>query len=120
MLRHKGVEFDDYLTYCQADLLGIMRAESSFNCGAKNESRIEHSYGCYQINLDAHRHISREQAHDIFYSSAWTISHLVGKGWLPRTVNGQANRYALQCHNGCGVANGYWQAVLGYSNSFLN
>ena len=122
VLRAKNVPFEDYMTYCQGDLLGIMKIESGFNCNAENTAtKREKSYGCFQIRLDmpSRRHITVKEAKDLFFSSAWTISRLVGNDWMPRTINGKINRYSVQCHNGCNANNGYWQNAVAWSNQFI-
>lgn len=100
------MKFDDYMTYCQADLLGLIWNETvpKFDCNSENiDTPREKSYGCYQIRLDmpSRKYIKVSDAKDLFWSSAWTISRLVTNGWVPRTVDGRAGRWALKCHNGC-------------------
>lgn len=97
----------------------MARKESGFNCESANE-KGEHSYGCFQINRDYHKHIKIKEAKDIYFASAWTISNLVGHGWLPRTMNGNSNRRAIQRHNGSNdIAWQYALKVVEYSNLFI-
>jgi hypothetical protein len=115
---NKSVPYDDYITYCVADLLAIMWIESRYDCSAVGDGG--NSLGCFQIYSVAHPHIKDDERLDLRWSAAWTLNRLIAYGWVPRTMNGQANRAAIQCHNGCGVENGYYQSVVEKSNSFLN
>ena len=114
------------MTYCQADLLGIIKVESGFNCNAENiGTPIEKSYGCYQIRLDMpnRKHITIENAKDMFWSSAWTINRLVAYGWLPRTIDGKANRYAIKAHNSVSktyMTDKYTVNAVYWSEKFIN
>jgi hypothetical protein len=113
----RGVPYDDYMTYCQADLLAIAWSESRFNCSAIGDNG--HSLGCFQIYKVVHSHLTDNDRYDFRFSASWTINRLVAYGWTPRTINGQANRHAIQCHNGCNVNNGYWQNAVKKSNEFI-
>jgi len=107
-----GIDRASFVETCVPDLLGIMWAESRFRPNAENVSRIEKSYGYFQINLDVHRSISREQANDLRWSAAWTVNRLVSYGY-PRY-----RTHAVQCHNGCGAGNGYADSVKAASGRF--
>lgn len=96
-----NVEYGDYMTFCQADMLAVAYNESRFDCSAVNHNG-EDSHGCHQIHLGVHRHVTEEQAHNYRWSAAWTFNRLVLNGWRPRTINGQANRYSIMRHNGAG------------------
>ena len=100
---------------CRYDLLGISMKESTFNCNAENtKTSREKSYGCYQIRLDmpSRKHIEIAEAKDYRWASAWTIDRIVNNGYPKyRTA-------AIQCHNGCGVNNGYAAKVKYWSDSF--
>lgn len=101
-MRAKKVPFGDYMTYCQADLLAIVYNESRFNCGAVGDNG--HSLGCFQVYAKAHPHITDEERLDFRWAAAWTVNRLIAYGWLPRTINGKSNRYAISKHNGTGDA----------------
>jgi hypothetical protein len=114
-----GVPYGDYLTFCRGDLLGIIWAESRFDCSVRGDGDL--SRGCLQIYAVAHPSITDAQAFDLRWSAAWTLHRMtVGYGWMPRTTNGKANRYAISKHNGSGLAaQAYAAKVVEKSNSFI-
>lgn len=88
---------------CARVLLGIMWKESknvSHAIGDHGEAR-----GYFQIHYKLHK-VSLDCAYDLTCSADWTLSHLERKGY-PKYV-----AYAVQCHNGCDVDNGYAAAAL--------
>jgi hypothetical protein len=60
--------------------------------------------GYFQIHYRLHG-IAAECATDVRCSANWTIDYLESNGY-PKYAD-----YAVQCHNGCGVANGYAASV---------
>jgi len=62
-------------------LIKLAKCESSLNPKAKNVSRRERSYGVFQINLKAHRHITYEQATDVEWATRWSIGRIRKSGF---------------------------------------
>lgn len=57
---------------------GIAGKESKFHCEAIGDHGTSH--GCWQIHLPAHKEISKEQAHDIIWSTQWSLQEIKEKG----------------------------------------
>ncbi|MDD5251320.1 MAG: hypothetical protein PHT12_01630 [Patescibacteria group bacterium] len=87
---------------CAKALLGMARRESVFDCTAVGDHGL--AQGCFQIHIKTHR-VSLSCAQDWRCSANWTISYMESNGY-PKYP-----RYAIQCHNGCGIANGYAASV---------
>ena len=76
------------------DLWILAKYESTFRTDVIN-SRGEFSVGLFQINLNAHRNITIEQAKCPVFSTQWTIDKLIRNGYL------EGNRtYSLARHQG--------------------
>lgn len=69
----------------------IVACESGFD--PHIASRVDtNSHGLVQINLDVHKDISLEQAHDPDFAMWFLVSHLSkGKGWMWKNCYEQAN-----------------------------
>ena len=91
-------EANGYGQDCAKTLLGMLWTESS------NQSTVigDHGQarGYFQIHYKLHN-ISIDCAEDLVCSANWTINYLEAHSY-PKYVN-----YAVQCHNSCGVNNGY-------------
>lgn len=57
---------------------GIVREESNYNCDADGDHGTSH--GCWQIHLPAHQDISKEQAHNIIWSTQWSLREIKENG----------------------------------------
>ncbi|MEY4744607.1 MAG: hypothetical protein RL272_552 [Candidatus Parcubacteria bacterium] len=88
---------------CAKTLLGIMWKESRNDAGAIGDGGRARGY--FQIHYRLHR-ISLSCAEDLRCSAAWTLKYMESNGY-PKYPN-----YAIQCHNGCGIKNGYAASVL--------
>jgi hypothetical protein len=118
-LQAQGVPYGDYLRECQGNLVGMHGKEAS-NSHICEDIVGDGGYalGCFQINSYYHK-TPDECREDFRCSAAWTLNNLVGHGWLPSSMNAGANHYAIQCHNGCGFNNGYWQRVIEKSKKYI-
>ena len=56
----------------------VANAESRFNCGANGDGNKSH--GCWQIYLPAHPEITKTQAHDIIWSTQWSLNEMKKNG----------------------------------------
>jgi len=83
---------------CARNLYGMMWKESLFIPTAVGDNG--RALGFFQIHYRMHG-VEPACATDVRCSANWTIDYLESNGY-PRYRN-----YAIQCHNGCGVANGY-------------
>lgn len=105
----KVCEENGYGESCAKTLLGMLWTESS------NRSTVIGDHGAargyYQIHYKLHN-ISADCAEDLVCSSNWTIAYLERNSY-PKYVN-----WAIQCHNSCGVNNGYLGKVIRYGNYF--
>lgn len=57
---------------------GIVGRESKFHCEAIGDYGTSH--GCWQIHLPAHQEINKEQAHDIIWSTQWSLREIKENG----------------------------------------
>ena len=62
-------------------LIKLAKCESGLNPKAKLVNRRERSYGVFQINLKAHRHITYEQATDVEWATRWSIKQIRIRGF---------------------------------------
>ncbi len=88
---------------CAKTLLGIMWKESRNDPDAIGDGGRARGY--FQIHYRLHK-ISLDCAKDLKCSAAWTLRYMESNGY-PKYPT-----YAIQCHNGCGVKNGYAASVL--------
>jgi hypothetical protein len=58
--------------------IGVAERESKFNCNAVGDHGTSH--GCFQIHLPAHTDITKEQAHNIIWSTQWSIEEMKKNG----------------------------------------
>ncbi len=92
-----------YSEGCAKALLGMMWKESSNISNAVGDHGL--ALGYFQIHYRLHN-VSRACATDLACSAEWTIKYMERNGY-PKYV-----AYAVQCHNGCGINNGYAVAAL--------
>ena len=90
--------------WCRNDLLAIAFVESRFNCKVIGKFKEK---GCFQI-MPYHNW----KAGDFENDAKWTLDRLIRYGYPKFRTR------ALQCHNGCGVKNGYAQKIKRYSDYF--
>ena len=83
---------------CAKTLLGMLWNESSNSSTVIGDNGKARGY--FQIHYKLHK-ISIACAEDLVCSANWTINYLERNSY-PKYVN-----YAVQCHNSCGVKNGY-------------
>lgn len=91
-------ELRGYSESCAKTLLGMLWNESSNRSTVIGDSGKARGY--FQIHYKLHK-ISVACAEDLVCSANWSLTYLESNGY-PRYVN-----YAVQCHNSCGVNNGY-------------
>lgn len=88
---------------CAKHLLGMLWKESlNVSTAVGDQGRAR---GYFQIWTKLHN-VSVECAEDLECSANWTISYMESNGY-PKYVH-----HAVQCHNGCGIANGYAASAL--------
>ncbi len=92
-----------YSDECAKILLGMSWKESRHVATAIGDNG--RAQGWFQIHYRLHG-ISLHCAQDLGCSANWTISYMENNGY-PKYV-----KYAVQCHNGCGIKNGYASSVL--------
>ncbi|MEK9152009.1 MAG: hypothetical protein AAB692_01450 [Patescibacteria group bacterium] len=88
---------------CAQTLLGMLWKESrnvNRAIGDRGNAR-----GYFQIWTKLHK-VSVECAEDLRCSAEWTLRRMEQYGY-PKYV-----KYAVQCHNGCGIANGYAASAI--------
>lgn len=88
---------------CAKTLLGMMWKESQ-NVGTAVGDRGL-ALGYFQIHYRMHK-VTTACAKDLRCSAAWTLTYMERNGY-PKYPN-----YAIQCHNGCNIRNGYAASVL--------
>ena len=96
---------------CAKTLLGMLWKESrnvSTAIGDNGKAR-----GYFQIHYKLHK-ISIECAEDLACSANWTISYLEQNGYPKYPY------YAVQCHNGCNIPNGYADAAFYHGRRLWN
>jgi hypothetical protein len=101
---------------CARQLLGMAWKESNFIADAKGDydrRGFPHARGWFQIHYRLHK-ISVECAEDLTCSANWTIDYLESNSYP------KYQRYAIQCHNGCNIENGYAASVLRHGNRLWN
>ncbi|MFH1047359.1 MAG: hypothetical protein V1738_03580 [Patescibacteria group bacterium] len=96
---------------CARTLLGMLWKESLNDAQAIGDGGQARGY--FQIWYRLH-HISIDCAENLTCSANWTIDYLESNGY-PRHKT-----YAVQCHNGCNIANGYWQSALRWGDRKWN
>lgn len=89
---------------CAKVLLGMLWKESQNVATAVGDRGL--SFGYFQINRYYHPEVSVACAEDLKCSADWTLDYLEGNSY-PKYVN-----YAVQCHNGCNINNGYAASAL--------
>ena len=89
---------------CAKHLLGILMQESMGNATAVGDHGL--ARGWFQINHYYNPDVPVKCAEDLKCSANWTLKHLVRNGY-PKTV-----RWAIWCHNGCGISKTYVNSVL--------
>lgn len=105
----KVCEENGYGEACAKTLLGILWTESSNRSNVIGDHGAARGY--FQIHYKLHN-ITAACAEDLVCSSNWTLNYLERNSY-PKYVN-----WAIQCHNSCGVANGYLGKVIRYGNYF--
>ncbi len=88
---------------CAKALLGMMWKESRNLATAVGDHGA--ALGYFQIHYRLHK-VTRACATDLACSAEWTIKYMERNGY-PKYV-----KYAVQCHNGCGINNGYALSAL--------
>lgn len=88
---------------CAKTLLGMAWKETNFVGNAVGDGG--RAFGYFQIHYRLHG-ITKECARDLRCAADWTISYLEQNGYP------EYKKVAIQCHNGCGVANGYAASVI--------
>lgn len=83
---------------CAKNLLGMLWKESNNIATAVGDQGRARGY--FQIWIHLHK-ISLNCAEDLQCSANWTIDYLESNSY-PKYA-----RYAIQCHNGCNIDNGY-------------
>lgn len=88
---------------CAKHLLGMLWKESNNVATAVGDRGKARGY--FQIHYKLHK-ISIACAEDLKCSADWTIDYLE-RNQYPKYV-----KYAIQCHNGCNIDNGYAASAL--------
>lgn len=88
---------------CAKMLLGMSWKESRHTATAVGDGG--RARGWFQIHYRLHK-ITPACAEDLRCSANWTLNYLERNGY-PKYV-----RYAVQCHNACGIKNGYASSAL--------
>lgn len=83
--------------HCQTDLLAIAKIETHFNCKAVGKLG---ETGCFQI-MPFHK----VNGTDFRIAAEWTLRYLIKNGYP------KYRTWAIQCHNGCGIKNNYFNKV---------
>lgn len=89
---------------CAKHLMGILMQESVGKANAVGDRGL--ARGWFQINRYYNPDVTAQCAEDLKCSATWTLDHLVKKGY-PQYV-----RWAIWCHNGCGISKTYVNSVL--------
>ena len=97
--------------WCVKDLKAMVFTETRFKCNDVGDNGK--SYGCYQIHLGYHPHITKEQARDISWSTAWTLNRLVQNGYP------EYRSRAIMMHNGTPNTD-KTRAYLSTINNYIN
>jgi len=88
---------------CAKTLLGMLWTESSNRSTVIGDNGAARGY--FQIHYKLHK-ISTDCAEDLVCSANWTLDYLESHSY-PKYVT-----WAVQCHNSCGVNNGYAAKVV--------
>lgn len=96
---------------CAQHLLGMLWKESNNIATAVGDRGKARGY--FQIWVKLHK-ISVDCAEDLECSANWTIDYLERNGY-PRYV-----AYAIQCHNGCNIDNGYAASAMRHGKRLWN
>lgn len=96
---------------CAKHLLGMLWKESNNIATAIGDNGRARGY--FQIWTKLHK-ITVDCAEDLRCSANWTIDYLE-RNHYPKYVS-----YAVQCHNGCNIANGYAASALRHGNRLWN
>lgn len=96
---------------CAKDLLGMLWKESNNVATAVGDQGRARGY--YQIWIHLHN-ISLKCAEDLKCSSNWTLDYLESNSY-PKYVH-----YAVQCHNGCNIDNGYATSARNHGRRLWN
>lgn len=89
---------------CAKHLLGILMQESVGKADAVGDHGL--ARGWFQINRFYNPDVSVACAEDLNCSANWTLLHMMKKGYP------QAAKWAIWCHNGCGINKSYVSNVL--------
>jgi hypothetical protein len=89
---------------CAKHLMGILMQESVGKANAVGDHGM--ARGWFQINRYYNPDVSVACAEELTCSATWTLNHMVKKGY-PQTV-----KWAIWCHNGCGISKTYVNNVL--------
>lgn len=100
-----------YSQECAQHLLGMLWKESNNIATAVGDRGKARGY--FQIWVKLHK-ISVECAEDLECSANWTLTYLERNGY-PRYSS-----YAIQCHNGCNIDNGYAASAIRHGKRLWN
>lgn len=96
---------------CAKHLLGMLWKESNNIATAVGDRGKARGY--FQIHYKMHK-VSLACAEDLECSANWTVSYLERNSY-PKYV-----AYAVQCHNGCNIDNGYAASALRHGKRLWN
>lgn len=96
---------------CAKHLLGMLWKESNNIATAIGDGGRARGY--FQIHYRLHK-VAVDCAEDLECSADWTISYLERNAY-PKYVH-----HAIQCHNGCGIDNGYAASALRHGRRLWN
>lgn len=88
---------------CAKTLLGMMWKESQNVATAVGDRGL--ALGYFQIHYRMHR-VTKSCATDLRCSANWSLSYMERNGYPKYAL------HAVQCHNGCGVKNGYAASAI--------
>jgi hypothetical protein len=88
---------------CARTLLGMMWKESQNVATAVGDHGL--ALGYFQIHYKLH-HVTKACATDLHCSANWTLTYMEQNGYPKRVT------HAVQCHNSCGLNNGYAAAAV--------
>ncbi len=100
-----------YSQECAQHLLGMLWKESNNIATAVGDRGKARGY--FQIWVKLHK-ISVECAEDLECSANWTLTY------LERNSYQRYPTYAIQCHNGCNIDNGYAASVIRHGKRLWN
>jgi len=105
--KHHGLDNEN----CRLDLMGIIYRETGDFTNKIGDGGK--SYGVFQIHLGYHKHITVEQANDIYFATKWTLARMIHNGY-----KNDRDR-AIRMHNGS-PTNPKTYAYLQTVNSYIN